>query len=167
VGCQGNSLRLLHFNVTLLNPKAISYFADMPAEVKPDIISMVETHLLGASLNRTRRVMQKCGWRMFSTPALPKHERDARTGEAHPSVQQTPGGTYHNIGGEAVLMDPSRKASGYHQAKEHFGFRSVLVRMKGWTLHYIAAYVDSEWPFEVAGHYSAHHCDECAMDHSC
>ena len=106
---------MLHLNVTLLNPKAVSFIAELPAEEKPDVISLVETHLLGAPLNRIRRVMQKCGWRMFSTPALAKCDRDEKTGDVcKPSATKVvaPSGTYHNTGGEAVLVDPSCKASG-------------------------------------------------------
>ena len=46
-------------------------------------------------------------------------------------------------------MDPSRKATGYHQGIEAFGYRSTLVRMKGWTLHLVVAYFDSGWAFEA------------------
>ena len=148
----GSTFRALHFNVTMLNQKAISYFAEMEPDERPALVSVVETHLSGAALNRARRVLQKIGWRSFTTPAMQKAEQAARIGEAPAApadVLPEARGKYHNTGGEAVLVDPGRKASGYHQAKEHFGFRSVLVRMKGWTLHYIAAYFDSGWPFEA------------------
>ena len=136
----------------MLNDKALSYFAEMADEDRPALVSMVETHLAGVALNRARRVLQKVGWRSFTTPAMQKHEQAAKIGEApiaSTSVPSAPRGTYHNTGGEAVLVDPGRKASGYHQAKEHFGFRSVLIRMKGWTLHYLTAYFDSGWNFEA------------------
>ena len=116
----------------MLNQKAISYFAEMEPEERPALVSMVETHLAGVALNRARRVLQKIGWRSFTTPAMQKAEQAARIGDA-PAASSDACGKFHNSGGEAVLVDPGRKASGYNQAKEHFGFRSVLVRMKGWT----------------------------------
>ena len=111
---------------------------------------------------------------MYSTPAMLKQEQAARVGDAPRPLEHDDAPaprTYHNTGGEAILIDPSRKASGYHQSKEHFGFRSVLIRMKGWTLHYITAYFDAGWAIEAGP--NAHKWQaitaliECALDHSC
>ena len=149
----GNHFRMLHFNVTLLNDKATTFLAELDDSLKPDAIGFLETHLRGPDLNRMRRVTRKIGWRIFSTPAILKAEQLAQAGEAPaPEVhcpQESPLKKHQNSGGEAILVDPSRKVSGYHQPAEAFGYRTVLVRMKGWTLHCIVAYFDSAWGFET------------------
>ena len=78
----------------MFNAKAVSYFAELAdGNSKPDVISVVETHLMGTPLNRARRVMAKTGWRMFSTPAMPKKDRDAKVGIAAPSDSVAPTGS--------------------------------------------------------------------------
>jgi len=143
---------MLHFNITLLNHKAERFLAELNEQQKPDAVGFLETHLRGPDLNRGRRVMKKLGWRMFSTPATLKQQQKANAGEAPQSLlpqEDLLPKKYHNTGGEAILVDPSRKATGYHQPTDAFGYRSVLVRMKGWTLHLLVAYFDSEWAFEA------------------
>ena len=66
----------------MLNDKALSYFAEMSDEDRPALVSMVETHLAGVALSRARRVLQKVGWRSFTTPAMQKHEQAAKIREA-------------------------------------------------------------------------------------
>ena len=151
----GSHFRMLHFNATLLNAKATAFLAEMPEEERPDAIGLLECHLRGAALNRMRRVIKKIGWRMFSTPAILKDEQMVKAGEApEPGplaapVDETKLKKHQNTGGEAILVDPSRKASRYHQGTEAFGYRSTLIKMKGWTLHLIVTYSDSGWAFEA------------------
>ena len=49
---------------------------------------------------------------------------------------------FANHGGEAILTRTSLVASGYHQDAEASGFRSVLIRLKGITIHLITCYFD-------------------------
>ena len=150
----GKHFGVLDFSITLLYAKAIAFLAEMPAEDRPDAIGFLECHLRGAALSRMRRVVQKIGWRMFSTPALLKEQQTALAGEGpKPQASELDEASlkkHQNTGGEAILMDPARKASGYHQGVEAFGYRSTLVRMKGWTLHLIVAYFDSGWALKLA-----------------
>ena len=99
------------------------------------------------------------GWRMFSTPAITKADLRAAAGEQprdgppeqeeHGEMEEARAAKFHNSGGEAILVNPSRVATGYHQPKEACGYRSALLRFQGWTLHLITCYFDCGWPLEA------------------
>ena len=138
----------------------MNFLAELDPESKPDAIAFVEVHLRGTDLNATRRRVRKLGWRMMATSAVTKAQLRAAAGEQpldqrgpeqveHEDHEEASSAKYHNSGGEAILVNPGRVATGYHQPKEAFGYRSVLLRMKGWTLHLIACYFDCGWPLEA------------------
>ena len=96
----------------------------------------------------------------MATPAITKSELRIAAGEQprdpggpeqveHEELDEAKAAKFHNSGGEAVLVNPSRVATGYHQPKEAFGYRSALLRMKDWTLHLITCYFDCGWPLEA------------------
>ena len=154
---------MLYFNATLFGKKAMGFLAELDPDNKPDAIAFMEVHLRGTDLNVARRKVKQMGWRMLGTPAITKAELRAAAGEQprdgppeqveHEDNEEASSAKYHNSGGEAILVNPCRVATGYHQPKEAFGYRSVLLRMKGWTLHLIACYFDCGWPLE-AGPYA-------------
>ena len=129
------------------------FLAELDPESKPDAVAFVEVHLRGADLNAAGRRVKQLGWRMIATPAVTEAELRAAAGEQpreqggperveHDDQEEANVAKFHNSGGEAILVNPCRVATGYHQPKEAFGYRSVLLRMKGWTLHLIACYFD-------------------------
>ena len=150
---------MLYFNVTLFGREAMSFLAGMDPDSKPDAIAMVEVHLRGTDLNVARRKVKQMGWRMLSTPAITKADLRAAAGEQprdgppeqeeHGEIEEARAAKFHNSGGEAILVNPSRVATGYHQPKEACGYRSALLRFQEWTLHFITCYFDCGWPMEA------------------
>ena len=133
---------MLYFNATLFGRKAMGFLAELDPESNPDVIAFVEVHLRGTDLNATRRRVKQLGWRMMATPAVTKAELRIAAGEQpreqggperveHDEHEEANIAKFHNSGGEAILVNPCRVATGYHQPKEAFGYRSVLLGMKG------------------------------------
>ena len=106
----------------------------MLPEVRPDCWGIAEVHLRGTDLNATRRRLKKIGWRSFSTPAISKAAKET--------------GSLDTDGGELVLLAPHLQASGHRQDPQASGYRSVIIRFKGWSLHFITVYLDSNFGLE-------------------
>ena len=136
---------MAHFlNETLFGAKCWDLFGGMADEQKPDCGCIAEAHLRSTDLNVARRRLKKLGWRSFGTQAISKIAKE--TGLLPNAPQEGPQGRFHNSGGELVLLGAHLQASGHHQPVDAAGYRSVIVRFKGWSLHLVCLYLDSLQP---------------------
>ena len=67
---QPRGMKLRLHNLTAFGQKTWAYLDEMQNTAKPDVIAVVETHLMGVHLNGTRRKATSLGWHFFATPAI-------------------------------------------------------------------------------------------------
>ena len=115
---------------------------------KMPLASMIWSHGCTGSndFNAATRRLKKICWMSFATPAISKLTK--KTGPLGTEVQEGPTGRFHNSGGELVLLPPHLQAAGHHQDPQASGCRSVIIRFKGWSLHLITLYLDSNFDLE-------------------
>ena len=129
---QPRGMKLRLHNLTAFGQKTWAYLDEMQDTAKPDVIAVVETHLMGVHLNRSRRKATSLGWHFFATPAIA-----TKNALEHASQK-----VFANHGGEGFLVQPHVEATGYHQDADTIGFRSIIVTMMSTSLHLIVVYFD-------------------------
>ena len=113
----------------------------------PDLLALKELHLRGLHLNRAQRRCEKYGYHLFATPATPSklHALDAdqlASLEVGEQEEVQVAGKFANHGGEGILAKSRMQVTSHHQSQESFGFKSLLIRLKGVTVHLITLYMD-------------------------
>ena len=71
----------------------------------------------------------------FATPAVATSHGSASALSSHRF--------FANYGGEGFLVQPHVEATGYHQDADTVDFRSIILTMKGTSLHLVVVYFDS------------------------
>ena len=66
---QPRGMKLRLHKLTAFGQKTWACLDEMEDTAKPDVIAVVETHLMGVHLNMSRREATSLGWRRISCPA--------------------------------------------------------------------------------------------------
>ena len=129
---QPRGMKLRLHNLTAFGQKTWAYLEELEGTEKPDVIAVVETHLLGVHLNRSRRKATSLGRHFFATPAITTKN----------ALEQASQKVFAYHGGEGFLVQPHVEATGYHKDADTIGFRSIIVTMRHTCLHLIVVYFD-------------------------